>query len=289
MGILAEEAAQRLLSILCEAATACLDQLSLLSQQHGSEKYDTLFGVGLDIVNKWDVDIAEEAVTRMEISYPEIGSLHTYICLWMLDKFCTNDMLEAVHIPRLAEVYAIFMKRVTSHRDVKHHPKQFLSSAELFRRSVYVEAFRGAYHDVVHRNIKQQLRYRDSSFESIQKIPREPPVSPAEAASQSGACEVPLTRVERFSEVERSANSVGRLSAFQIAIQQERGETPRECQQAHVFKLTNNMNSELEPDRNMGPVSDFSEIAPSSADNSIHTKAVTLPGTYFFPNCESLH
>ena len=53
VGVLGEEAAQRLLSIFAEAATCCLVQLKELALQHGIGKHDALFEVGLNLVLKW--------------------------------------------------------------------------------------------------------------------------------------------------------------------------------------------------------------------------------------------
>ena len=178
VGLLGEEAAQRLLSIFAEAAGACLVQMHVMSLAHGDAKYNTLYNVGLDLVQRWDYEVAQEEAVRMENAYPEVPSLHSFVFLWLLDRLCDDVEIKTLSVPPLSHVYASFMKRVASHADTRRG-REFIDGFELCRRTVYVDAFRGAYHDFLHRRDAFPQR-------AAVKTRREPVVSPDEAASQIG-------------------------------------------------------------------------------------------------------
>ena len=305
MGVLGEEAAQRLLSIFAEAATCCLVQLKELALQHGIGKHDALFEVGLNLVLKWDVDIATEETSRMELAYPEISSLHAYVFLWLLDILCSNKNLHTPAIPVIGEIYAAFMKRVADHRDVRKGVR-FLETHELVRRSVYVDAFRWVYHDVVQTAIRRRVQYSAEYPAHLVRSPRETHVLPQEAASQIGS-------LQRFDAHEESlserAHSIAcglqpdTTSALKLAMTTEAaavvghaaghaaGHPSAQWSQSHpntVFSLpTLTMSAAVSEENNQVGL-ELSEVAPHSASSaSGGTKAVTLKGPCFFrePGC----
>ena len=288
VGILGEEAAQRLLSVFAEAATCCLSQLRTLALQHGSDKHDTLFEVGLNLVLKWDADIANEETSRMELVYPELSSLHTYVFLWLLDKFCSNEDLHQPSIPGVGEIYGAFMKRVAGHRDVRKGEIFLERSGELSRRSVYVDAFRCVYHDAMRRSIRWSTQQRNEQPISVPRRPREHHVVPEEAASQVG---MQQPYVDNESQMRRTANendsTLSKRSAFKCAMGKERASiTPPAVQQSTqgapdgIFPVTTPNNLVAE---SIDGKSELSEVVPrSNSQTSAQTKAVTIGGACFF-------
>jgi hypothetical protein len=180
VGLLGEEGAQRLLAIFAEAATACLAQISELSSAHGAGKFLQLWRVGLDLVARWDRDVVHEEAVRMQADFPETHFLHSFAYLWLLDRLVSDRDLEHLAVPPLAEVYSIFMTRVARHGDVVKG-LSFLGGPEAHRRCVFVDAFRGSYHDV----LQASLRARSSLVRPISR-PIDVSVKPHEAASQVG-------------------------------------------------------------------------------------------------------
>ena len=150
VGLLGEEAAQRLLAIFAEAGAACLRQIHALCAAHADSKYEALLSVGLDLVLKWDADVVHEEAVRLETAYPEVPTLHSYVHLWLLDRLCSDVELGSLSVPPVNEAYAGFMKRLVAHADVRAGVR-FTESPELYRRTVYVDCFRGAYHDLLQR------------------------------------------------------------------------------------------------------------------------------------------
>jgi hypothetical protein len=179
VGLLGEEAAQRLLAIFAEAAGSCLAQIHIMSLAHGESKYSALYNVGLDLVQRWDREVVQEEAVRIETAYPEVASLHSYAFLWLLDRLCEDAEMSAVPVPPLSEIYAAFMRRVANHADTRRG-RDFLEWPELCRRTVYVDAFRAAYHDFLHRRGKAH----GASLHATLRARREPCVVPEEAASQ---------------------------------------------------------------------------------------------------------
>lgn len=186
VGLLAEEGVQRLLSVFSEFAMACLQQIHSMCLQHDPSKYERLQLVGLDLVQRWDSNVTQEETARIETAYPEITTLHSFACLWLLDHLCSDRDLARACLPSLADTYALFMKRVVCHIDVKRG-KEFLLSSELHRRAVFVAAFRGAYHDAM-AQCKNTPRRADLALQfPARHSHHEPLVMPEEAASHSGS------------------------------------------------------------------------------------------------------
>ena len=187
VGLLAEEGVQRLLAIFSEFAMSCLRQIHRMSQQHGDVKCAALYRVGLDLVQRWDPEVTQEETTRIEATYPETQALHSYACLWLMDNLCSDeDLSRALPAPTLSSTFALFMKRMAIHEDVKQG-FTFMEAPELHRRAVFVDAFRGAYHDALQQSSVLQKQQAASHGFALGTRRREPLVSPNEAASQAGA------------------------------------------------------------------------------------------------------
>ena len=154
VGLLGEEIPQRLLSILVESACACLRQIHGMSTEHGTAKVASLYKVGLNVVVHWDSEIVQEEVVRMETTYPEITALHSYTYLWLLDKIFSDKEISNIAVPTLPDLYSIFMRRVVQHMDVTRDVN-FINSPFAFQRAVYIDAFRGAYHDLIQKSTRQ--------------------------------------------------------------------------------------------------------------------------------------
>ena len=147
------EGAQRLLSVFSEFASLCLRQIHDMSYSHGQDKFQALYKVGLDLVARWDGDVLHEETVRMETSYPEVPALHSFVYLWLLDQCFLDKDLGTLAVPPLPDAYAIFMRRVAQHADVAKG-RVFMDHPEVFRRTVFIDAFRGAYHDLVQRRLR---------------------------------------------------------------------------------------------------------------------------------------
>ncbi len=154
VGLLGEEGAQRLLSVFSEFASVCLHQIYEMSYSHGQEKCQALYKVGLDLVARWDGDVLHEETVRMETTYPEVPALHSFVYLWLLDRCFPDADLLSLAVPPLPDAYAIFIRRVAQHVDVAKG-RTFIDHPEVYRRTVFIDAFRGAYHDLMQRRLRE--------------------------------------------------------------------------------------------------------------------------------------
>ena len=158
VGLLAEEEAQRLLAILSETVMTSLRQIHLMSIKHGAVKYNSLFDIGLGVIKRWDDDVVQEETLRLETLYPEASALHSYVFLWLLERLTTDVSLLDFSVPPISDVFSRFVKRVVAHSHVAQG-NAFMSCPEPYRRAVFVEAFRNAYHDIVRQSQRSSQRY----------------------------------------------------------------------------------------------------------------------------------
>jgi len=150
VGMLAEENAQRLVSIFCEAAMACLGSLrEVVAARGGAAAY---YARGLTYMRQWPVDTLNEEVARIEAQYPEAQALHKYVVICALAEASSSQSVANLGIPPLAETYHAFLKRVVASPDVQRVP-EFLDSPMLQRRVVFLDAFRNAFHDAARRSL----------------------------------------------------------------------------------------------------------------------------------------
>lgn len=224
VGLLGEEGAQRLLSVFSEFASVCLHQIYEMSYSHGAEKCQALYKVGLDLVARWDGDVLHEETVRMETSYPEVPALHSFVYLWLLDRCFPDRDLLSLAVPPLPDAYAIFMRRVSQHADVAKG-RAFIDNPEVFRRTIFIDAFRGAYHDLMQRKLRE-ARAVPGVFARLAAPPSvtyDATVAPEDAASEVAARLA--AQVACPSACARSAPSARSSpgSALQLAMAREAG------------------------------------------------------------------
>lgn len=145
VGLLGEEAVQRLLLIFSESANACLHQIKSMLTSHNQK--DELFAVGLDLVSKWDKELVQEEITRMELNYPELTQLHSFAFLWLVERLCPEDKLPHICTPEVSEIYSKFMQKVVQHYDVRKGVK-FIDYPDVYKRIIYSDSLRNTYHDI---------------------------------------------------------------------------------------------------------------------------------------------
>ena len=279
VGLLGEEAAQRLLSVFSETGSGCLRQIHGLCAAHSESKRGALLNVGLDLVLKWDAEVVHEETVRLETAYPEVPTLHSYAYLWLLDRLCTDRDLGSLSVPPVNEAYAGFMKRLVSHADVRAG-QRFLEGPELHRRTVYVECFRGAYHDLLQRRGLWSARTA-SVPPAPYNVCADPPVGPEEAASQVGA---PPRKADdqRGAEVASASHVSSRgtsvLRSAMLSASPGGGATTGTVKgpPPAVFALP----QPLVEDQSCR----LSEVAPPSAAQTLQTRAITVTGPCFFDN-----
>lgn len=278
VGLLGEEAAQRLLSIFAEAAGSCLAQIHTMSLAHGDAKYNTLYNVGLDILQRWDQEVAQEEIVRMENAYPEVPSLHSFVFLWLLDRVCEDQDIKTLAVPPLSEIYASFMKRVGNHADTRRG-REFIDGFELCRRTVYVDSFRGAYHDFLHRRENPRQGPR-----ALPRARREPVVSPDEAASQIGGSQAFCPKPSQAATSSNGA-SVRHPSALHLAIEQHSSPSEKRNQESSKASKASSALSigvQAEPQTAEPQTAVTVGGAPGSQSGGIRAVAVGNP-CFFFP------
>lgn len=246
--------------------------------------------MGLDLVLKWDAEVVHEETVRLETAYPEVPTLHSYTYLWLLDRLCSDRDLGSLSVPPVTEAYAGFMKRLVAHSDVRAG-RSFAEGPELFRRTVYVECFRGAYHDLLQRRGLWSTRTASVPIKLACPAPcTEPPVGPDEAASQIGAATTPSRRpllasrnaedtAVAPSQVSARSASVlksAMLSANHDPVVETHRPQPKTAPHA-VFALPRDHLLETRSCR-------LSEVGPPTDTQSLETKAITVTGPCFFGN-----
>ena len=261
VGLLAEEGCQRLLSVFADTALACLQQISDMTKGHPPQKFEMLYGLGLDLVATWDREVILEEASRMEGMYPEVSALHCFSYLWLLDRlFSDRDLKGLSGVPPLPEAFAGFMRRVARHHDVRRG-RYFLECSCTQRRAVFGEAFRGAYHDLVQVTCRAQCaaaaRMQHASIPGV-----DAGVSPDEAASQ-------VSQKELF-----KPDMLQSVTSRNAPPSQQPSVTP--AQDSHVKGESGN-----HPPREPNEYN-ASDVMPGTSVASRRTKAITISGPCFF-------
>ena len=153
VGVLAEENAQRLVSIFAEAATSCLGSLHEVAEARSKPGAVRLqaYARGLASVRNWSLDMLNAEIARLEAQYPETATLHRFVVISMLSEAAYAHAIASLHVPPLAETYHAFLKRVFACSDTQDVAR-FLDAPLAQRRVVFIDAFRNAYHDVARRS-----------------------------------------------------------------------------------------------------------------------------------------
>jgi len=157
VGMLAEENAQRLVSIFSEHAMSCLASFRQVAESRGSDAATVQKNCtrGLASVRHWSVDVLNEEVAAMEALYPETFSLHRFVTVAAISELASLEPVSGVVVPPLPETYHAFLKRLVASPDLSRLVA-FLESPMAHRRVVFLDAFRNAYHDMARRSIDRR-------------------------------------------------------------------------------------------------------------------------------------
>lgn len=161
VGILAEENAQRLVSIFTEDFTLMLMQMTdavkkdLNAKGGNMENFNRLYKKLLTSIGEWSSDMLQKEVCDMEAMYPEIKKLHQFVFVNIMSEAAYATGMKSLVIPSIVDVYHAFLKRMVSSLDVQRG-MQFLDLPLSHRRVVFLDAFRNAYHDLARRSCSAQ-------------------------------------------------------------------------------------------------------------------------------------
>ena len=153
VGILAEENAQRLISIFMEAGMSCLLHLrdvvekELRSKGKDLTTFPKFYKSGLASIGQWSSDMLQGEVSDIEAQYPETRKLHQFVFVSVLSEAVYSNGMANLMIPSVSESYHSFLKRLVGNADVQRGA-QFLELPLCHRRVVFLDAFRNAYHDM---------------------------------------------------------------------------------------------------------------------------------------------
>lgn len=156
VGMLADENAQRLVSIFQEGATLFLvDVKEAVLAANPVKQQQVAFVRFLATARGWTQDVTQPVVAKLEATYPETSVLHRYVVISVLSEAAYAQGITVLNVPPVAEAFNVFLQRVTSSSDVQDVP-HFLAAPLAHRRVVFLEAFRNAYHDVARRHLVSQ-------------------------------------------------------------------------------------------------------------------------------------
>jgi hypothetical protein len=153
VGVLAEENAQRLISIFMEAGMSCLLHLrdvvekELRSKGKDLTTFPKFYKSGLASIGQWSSDMLQGEVADIEAQYPETRKLHQFVFVSVLSEAVYSNGMTNLMIPSVSETYHSFLKRLVGNADVQRGA-QFLEMPLCHRRVVFLDAFRNAYHDM---------------------------------------------------------------------------------------------------------------------------------------------
>ena len=171
-GLLADENAQRLLSIFMEAGMSCLAQLKSVvdAQLRARGKDEALFNKyytnGLTSISQWPTTMLRGEIADIEAHYPELQKLHQFVLLSVLSESpLAPSSMESLSIPPVADAYHGFLKRLVCEADVQRGGA-FLDLPLIYRKVVFVQAFRNAYHDLAQKYHSALPQLKPGSFTS---------------------------------------------------------------------------------------------------------------------------
>lgn len=156
-GLLAEENAQRLLSIFMEAGMSCLVQLHKVVETQLKEKNrdDALFvkyyRSGLSSIAQWPSTMVRGEIADIEAHYPELQKLHQFVFISVMSDAAYASAMENFTVPPVFDAYHGFLKRLVGETDVQRGGS-FLDLPLIYRKVVFVQAFRNAYHDLAQKH-----------------------------------------------------------------------------------------------------------------------------------------
>jgi len=162
VGVLADENAQRLVSIFMEAGMSCLQNLrdvvenGLRSKAKDLSSFSRLYSSGLASILNWSSEMLQGEVADMEAQYPETRKLHQFVFVSILSEAAySNVAVGNFTIPSVPETYHAFLRRIVSSHDVRKGVA-FMDSPLFQKRVVFLDCFRNAYHDMARRYASSQ-------------------------------------------------------------------------------------------------------------------------------------
>jgi hypothetical protein len=263
VGVLLDESPQRLLSVLSEAAMACLQALKEMTARHSPAKFDKLYGAGIKCIGTWNSEVIREEVSKLTSKYPECADLYKFTYLSILRDLRPD--LDQFFVPAFDDFYHCFMRRVSGAADVCKG-EYFFALPFAHKRVVFVECFRNALHDMARKfSIGPALakREEDGRGELVRRSP--PPRWKGYTEGPSGEKRLSQVKEEgdRVDRVDRVARSL--LTQATLIAREERAEPkePKESKEPNEPKARDV--AAKPPQGKAPPPSDG--IAPSSNGN----------------------
>jgi len=176
VGVLAEENAQRLISIFMEAGMSCILHLrdvverELRSKGKDFTNFPKFYKSGLASIGQWSSDMLQGEVSDIEAQYPETRKLHQFVFVSVLSEAVYSNGMANLMIPSVSETYHAFLKRLVGNSDVQRGI-QFLEMPLCHRRVVFLDAFRNAYHDMARKCASAQAEAMASQAVSQRTAP----------------------------------------------------------------------------------------------------------------------
>ena len=181
-GLLAEENAQRLLSIFMEAGMSCLVQLRTVvdTQLKAKSRDDALFNKyyrsGLASIAQWPSAMVRGEIADIEAHYPELQKLHQFVFISVMSEAAYASAMENFTVPPVFDAYHGFLKRLVGEADVQRGGS-FLELPLIYRKVVFVEAFRNAYHDLAQKHYITPPGFTDRTTAKKASLPATPSTS----------------------------------------------------------------------------------------------------------------
>jgi hypothetical protein len=222
VGVLLDESPQRLLSVLSEAALACLRALKEMTAQHAPAKFDKLYGAGIKCIGTWNSEVIREEVSKLTSKYPECSDLYKFTYLSLLSH--VRPDLDQFFVPAFDDFYHCFMRRVSDADDVCKG-ERFFDLPYAHKRVVFVECFRNALHDMARKfsiGPAVDKRDEDGRGELVRRFPAPARKSHAAGSERRGVPPDGAQAKEAREGNERAARSL--LTQATLLAREERDE-----------------------------------------------------------------
>lgn len=210
VGFLADENAQRLVSIYIEEISETLQCLRQAVEAHvagvPAACSRTLFDRGLALLRQCTVDVVSEQAAAMQARYPETEVLHRYVQISLLSEAAYAQAMTTLVLPTVAETYHAFARRIAGHPDVRNGPS-FLEQPLSARRVVFLDAFRNAMHDEARRYAGRRVTARADRSDDRNSVASSAPRQETAGGSLQAAMLAARARVATESESEAIRSS----------------------------------------------------------------------------------
>ena len=264
-GFLAEENAQRLLSIFMEAGMTCLAQLravveSELRSRHQDEGlFDRYYKSGLVSISQWPINMVRSEIADIEAHYPEMQKLHQFVFISVISEAAYASTMEHFSVPPVVDVYHGFLRRLVGETDVQRGVS-FLEQPLIYRKVVFVQAFRNAYHDLAQKHYVAPPGFKDAAFSLRNRKPG------AASAQEDDAQSRAETRGAADDALSKGSGKSRLHAAMSVVSQGKELAEPREGEKSVL--LLNSPATLLEQEEPPGP-SDAPPRPPSALQEGI--------------------